>query len=261
MLDKDYRPQQPARLPLKEFAFRRLRDAVIHCEFEPGSFVSESRLADLFGLGKASVRSALARLSSCGLATPCGRRGWQIAPVTTRTIGHVIDLRARLEPALAQTVATDEIIAELRGLAGIGGAASGRDARASDMLFHYDRSFMDRLAAARGDAILQRWLAELWDRSAQICTILARTAPEAPVPADRARLVDALQSGDRNAAEALLRGGVESFERWVLRCLLEAPAILESRPVSAPRAAPRAHTIIAKGDGQRPVIQQRGVKT
>ena len=48
---------------LGEEIYRRIRRDIIGCVFVPGESCSESQLADLYGVGKAPVRWALAALS------------------------------------------------------------------------------------------------------------------------------------------------------------------------------------------------------
>jgi DNA-binding GntR family transcriptional regulator len=94
-------------------AYDRLRRAITRLELAPGAAVSEAQLVDGYGLSKAAVRAALARLRSEGLVVAEPRRGHVVAPLTVRDVLEIYDLRLMLEPpateAAAGLIAADEL--------------------------------------------------------------------------------------------------------------------------------------------------------
>ena len=60
---------------LGDAAHTRIRRAIVRLELPPGAAISEQQLVDAYGLTKASVRSALARLRRDGLVASAPRRG------------------------------------------------------------------------------------------------------------------------------------------------------------------------------------------
>src|SRR3954462_14840967 len=95
----------------------------MHLELAPGAGVSEAQLVNEFGLSKAAVRAALARLRAEGLVVAEPRRAHVVAPLTLRDVLEIYDLRLLLEPpgaeAAAGQIARDEL-ARLRKLAAPG---------------------------------------------------------------------------------------------------------------------------------------------
>src|SRR4051812_34184875 len=71
-------------------------------ELAPGAGVSEAQLVDAYGLSKASVRAALARLRAEGLVVAEPRRAHVVAPLTLRDVLEIYDLRLLLEPPGAE---------------------------------------------------------------------------------------------------------------------------------------------------------------
>src|SRR6266567_1174898 len=67
----------------------RLREDIVGCVLAPGESCSESQLAELYGVGKASVRRALAALSREGLVTARPRQGHTVAPVTLTSVNDL----------------------------------------------------------------------------------------------------------------------------------------------------------------------------
>jgi DNA-binding GntR family transcriptional regulator len=101
-------------------AYARLRHAIMRLELAPGAGVSEAQLVESFGLSKAAVRAALARLRAEGLVVAEPRRAHVVAPLTLRDVLEIYDLRLQLEPAAAEAAAgrmDRGEIARLRALA------------------------------------------------------------------------------------------------------------------------------------------------
>jgi DNA-binding GntR family transcriptional regulator len=86
-------------------AYQRLRHAIMRLELAPGAGVSEAQLVEGFGLSKAVVRAALARLRAEGLVIAEPRRAHVVAPLTLRDVIEIYDLRLLLEPAGAEAAA------------------------------------------------------------------------------------------------------------------------------------------------------------
>lgn len=239
MLDRDLQDTPGTSASLKDFALARIRDAIRTGELEPGEAISETLLATRFGLGKAAVRIALARLSANALVTRGTGRSWRVAELTPLSVAECLSLRRLLEPQLAEAHLTAAALGELEALAGPGAvvASAATSAPALDALRGYDRRFMARLVALHPGATLGRWLAELWDVSAQANAFLARTSDTPPPVHDRTPLVAALRRGDRAEAATLLDDAVAHAQRWTNASLLRLPQPLHV-PVRAPAGTP-----------------------
>lgn len=227
MYDKSSPFTAPAKNPssqiqLKDFAFKLLYDAILSCELWPGDYVSEAEFATRFGLSKTPIRDALTRLAAIGFVQTEQRRGWQISPLTGRSIGEVIELRRRLEPALINQRVDAQCVEDLSKLASILAATAGADATTTDATrYLYDRDFMNRLAMANGNQLMSRWLVELWDRSERIQRFVTRCTEQFPPLPDRMAIVDALENGDMEAAKVALLKPVEEFEFFATQALLQ----------------------------------------
>src|SRR3954471_15642368 len=96
---------------------------MMHLELAPGAGVSGAQLGDAFGLSKAAVRAALARLRAEGLVVAEPRRAPVLAPLTLRDVLEIYHLRLLLgrpgAEAAARRIAPDEL-ARLRKLAAPG---------------------------------------------------------------------------------------------------------------------------------------------
>lgn len=96
---------QTADTQLADQSFRQIYGAILAGSLAPGAQVSETDLMDKFGLTRAPLRNALARLVHAGWVTALPRRGYVVKPITLRDIREVFDLRKLLEPEAARRAA------------------------------------------------------------------------------------------------------------------------------------------------------------
>ncbi|MGH2551680.1 MAG: GntR family transcriptional regulator, partial [Thermomicrobiales bacterium] len=54
--------EEASNRPLAELAYERIKRAILRCDLEPGSQVTEEQLAERFGISRSVVRPALKRL-------------------------------------------------------------------------------------------------------------------------------------------------------------------------------------------------------
>lgn len=74
------------RVSLNEVAYQRLRDDIISCRLGPGQRLTEKQLAGDYELSTAPLRDALTRLDHEGLIRTVPRKGYQVAPLTPKSI-------------------------------------------------------------------------------------------------------------------------------------------------------------------------------
>ncbi len=126
-------PSEP-RVSLGEAAYRRVRGDIISCRLAPGQRLTEKQLATDIGLGISPVRDALTRLSHEGLVLTLPRKGYQVAPLTPKSIDDLFVVWEIVGPELVRLgirQATEEQIAAAKAgfkgldrLAGEGGRRS-----------------------------------------------------------------------------------------------------------------------------------------
>ncbi|MEP9414258.1 GntR family transcriptional regulator [Gordonia sp. VNQ95] len=82
---------------LVDVAARRIRDAILSGELQPGEKVVEENLCADLGFSRAPVREALRLLAQQGLVEHLPRRGVRVAEWSPRDILQLFELRALLE--------------------------------------------------------------------------------------------------------------------------------------------------------------------
>lgn len=85
---------------LGEAAYRRVREEIITCRLAPGSRLTERRLASDTGFGVSPIRAALTRLTQEGLIRTLPRKGYQVAPLTPKSIDDLFVVWEMVGPEL-----------------------------------------------------------------------------------------------------------------------------------------------------------------
>jgi DNA-binding GntR family transcriptional regulator len=244
--------------PLGDRAYSAIKRDIVWCALVPGVEVSESQLAERYGLGKAPVRAALVRLRQEGLVTPLARRGYQVAPVTIRDIKEIFQLRLVLEPTAARLAAghvDGEELERLDETLSVGYTPGDRESEAA--FLEANRRFHVAVAEKSGNRRLASMIDRLIEENDRILHLgLALGDRAGQFQHEHRELSEALVAGEGERAAELARSAIEGGERLVMEALLASPSVLEvplSRP-AAPVPVPAATTSVA---ARRRRVRQR----
>lgn len=208
-------------LPLRDQVLAVLRLRIVNGDYPPGERLTEDRLAEDFGVSRNPVREALRVAEAEGFVVMVPRRGAVVASPDATTIADLFAMRERLE-TLAARLAAER--ASARDVAGLRGLLD--DARAAT-----DRAEFSRLAELNSALHLRvieisgnRWLASI--ASALYLHVqwvfrigAAHRAPHSWV--EHIRLVDAIEAGDPDAAEAAAMAHVDAASAAALNELTQ----------------------------------------
>lgn len=207
-------------------AYERLRRAIMRLELAPGAAISEAQLVDGFGLSKAAVRAALARLRAEGLVIAEPRRGHFIAPLTMRDVLEIYDLRLLLEPpateAAAGRIDPDEL-ARLQALAEP--AVDFDDAASVEHFMSANRTIHLSIAEAAGNRRTARIIERLLDDSerARLVALRAGAASRGVRARQELQFVLAeLANGDGPRAAQLMAATIRAFRDELVESLQRA---------------------------------------
>ena len=96
--------QMDAYLPLRDVVFQTLRGAILKGDLKPGERLMELQLASKLGV----IREAIRMLEQEGLAVTIPRKGAEVAKMTEKDMGDVLQIRLSLE-ALAVRLSCENI--------------------------------------------------------------------------------------------------------------------------------------------------------
>ena len=91
------------RSSLKQIAYDTIKSKIIHCEFEPGSFLTEESVCQKLEMSRTPVRDALGRLEQEHLITMYPKKGFCVMPFTANEILDVYEGRILIEPYIIRT--------------------------------------------------------------------------------------------------------------------------------------------------------------
>ncbi|MDQ7800457.1 MAG: GntR family transcriptional regulator [Armatimonadota bacterium] len=206
------RAVRPKRGEGEAYCYQQLRRAVLEGRLVPGQRLVETELARMLGVGRAAVRTALARLEQEGVVERSPNRGARVRLLTEEEAVEILEARAALECLAARHAALrarPQDVRELRAILREMAAC----ARRGDSLGYSECNgrFHHVLVRASGHATAQRLLDSLWAQMVryQYRTVLAPGRLPRSLEEHRA-IVDAVAAKDPDAAEARMRAHLQA---------------------------------------------------
>ncbi|MGW1563016.1 GntR family transcriptional regulator [Streptomyces sp. NPDC002144] len=222
-----------------EAAYQRLRSDIVSCRLAPGERLTERALCDGTGFGMAPIRDALTRLDHEGLVRTLPRKGYQVAPLTLKSVDDLFAIWQIVGPAIAlqgvreantdqrqRAVAALTAMIELRK----SGPTDGRDRilRMTEL----DAELFDLFAAATDNAHLIAINARIRSEMARVWVLVSEA--DVPLPALDAddEWIDIVRRGDGAAASARVQAVSAEAHGRILRILSRWPSIVSNEITS-----------------------------
>jgi DNA-binding GntR family transcriptional regulator len=227
----------PQKRVLREEIRDKLIDDILNGRLMPGDRMIEIRIADRFGVSQAPVREALRDLELLGFAESSAFRGTIVRRISVDDLVQIYPIRAVLEGLAAREAAARMTTPGLRRLQKLletmRTAAARGDVRASvdaDFAFHLT------IVEASGNWLLQ----QSWERMRLATTTFLTVSKShrslAEIAERHVPVLEALQSGDPQTAEAAMRHHIDEPGQW-LRVALESEPARRRRPARQARPA------------------------
>ena len=187
--------------------YARLHQAILRGDFQPNERLIELDLAKLYNVGRAAIRTALARLEQDGLVVREPNRGARVRAISEAEAVERIEARAVLEGLAARYAARNASDADIAGLRAIVGEMEACLAE-GDLLGISERNgrLHERLLRIAGNQTVARLIEHLHIQHvrSQFRLILVPGRPQRSVAEHRA-IVEAVAARDPDAAEAAMR--------------------------------------------------------
>ena len=194
--------------------YERILTSIMEHRLTPGTKLVEEKLAGIFGVSRTRVREVLARLSHEGLITTVPNRGAFIASPTPDEARAIFDARRLLEPALLRYLckeAKPENIAQLR--AHVAQEAAARLANNRRAIIRLSGEFHIRIADMVGNSVMSKMMRELASLTCLIIVLYDSPTVPACTHDEHAGIIDAIASGDAEAAEAAMSAHLDHIEQ------------------------------------------------
>ena len=216
---KTFQRGRTERRVFREEIREQLIDDIISGRLAPGSRITETRLAQQFGVSQAPVREALRDLELFGFVVSSPFRGTQARKISTDDLLEIYPLRAAIEGVAAREAASRVDAATLKKLEKLIGtmrAAAERNDGAAHA--HADFSFHEAIIKAAGNRMLEHvWqsmrLATTTFVTHAMTQLTHRTLHE--IGERHLPVLAALRARDPRLAEAEMRRHIEEPGDWI----------------------------------------------
>ena len=200
---------------LAERVFHQLQDAIVRGELAPGSKITEPGLSKVYGISRGPLREAMRRLEAHRLIERVPHVGARVVKLSMKELLELFDLREALESMAARLAAehmTPEEIAGLRDVLALherqADLKSGEAyyQREGDLDFHY------RIVLGSHNHMLMNLLCDDLYYLVRLYRTQFSASGTRPQRAfvEHHRIVDAIEAGDAELAELLMRRHVSA---------------------------------------------------
>ena len=199
-------PSIGERTSLRERVAESLRAALVSGRMVPGTTYSIPALAEQFGVSATPVREAMLDLVNEGIMSAVPNKGFRVVELSDAELDQIAELRRLLEVPTVGDLAGAIDRAAVRRLRALADAVSDA-ARRGDVVGYVeaDRELHLALLAEAGNPRLVEMVGRLRDQSRLYgLEQLAADGVLVDSAAEHMRLIDALESGDRRAAERVM---------------------------------------------------------
>jgi len=197
--------QKRGHTAVDERIYRAVVNAVMSHRLPPGTRLGEAEFCDLYGVSRTTVRKALQRLAHDHIIELRPNRGAIVASPSPKEARDVFAARRALEREIVPLVVQRATPASLRAIrAAIEAEEAARRSADRAAWIRLGGEFHLLLAELAGNAVLQRFMAELVSRCSLIIALYEN--PGAPMCGnhDHQELLALIESGDAARATALI---------------------------------------------------------
>ena len=209
--------------------FDQIRTAIVRGDLAPGSKINEPQLSKHFGISRGPLREAIRRLEGCKLVEITPNVGARVVSLDARQAVEIYEIREVLEGlacGLAAQQATAQDCKQLRALL----AKHEREIESEDGKVYYqkegDLDFHYLIVALSGNARLFKLLCDELYHLLRLYRVQTSSQPSRPAQAFREhhRIVDAIEDGDAELADLLMRRHIASAKATLMQQIDEASA-------------------------------------
>lgn len=200
---------------LAERVFHQLQDAIVRGEIAPGSKITEPGLSKTYGISRGPLREAMRRLEAHRLIERVPHVGARVVQLSMQELLELFDVREALESMAARLAAEHMTKDEIAGLRNVLAVHESQDdlkrgeayyQREGDLDFHY------RIVLGSHNKMLMNLLCDDLYYLVRLYRTQFSASGSRPHRAfvEHHRIVDAIEAGDAELAELLMRRHVSA---------------------------------------------------
>jgi DNA-binding GntR family transcriptional regulator len=197
-----------------DYAYLRVRQAILSGELEPGSVLNQATLARTMGISTTPLREALRRLKAEGLVQLDAHRDAHVADLTAEEARDMLDLRRSLDPLGAALAAERRTKADIAVIRASHEGLEPLDVDATAQHLRAHRRFHAAIYQASHNDLLVKTLDELWDKADRYRLLALQNdrgdAAREQKRAEHRELMEAVISGDGDRAFSVMLAHIET---------------------------------------------------
>ncbi|MFD5541510.1 GntR family transcriptional regulator [Streptomyces sp. NPDC127079] len=221
---------------LGDTAYRQLRSDIVSCRLLPGQRLTERSLAETTGFGISPIRDALTRLSHEGLVRTLPRKGYQVTPLTLKSVDDLFTLWRIVGPETVRLGVQDATAEQRRQIiTALSAAIPGNDPTHDNTddqprlrLEAVTAAFASLAAATDNDYLIRVHDRLQNDITRILALITADTDTPTPEPPIDTEWLELVEHRNGDAAAARVRDYVTDLHTRVLRILTRWPSVVAS---------------------------------
>ncbi|WP_136065669.1 GntR family transcriptional regulator [Modicisalibacter radicis] len=224
---------------LAERVFNQLQDAIVRGELAPGTKITEPGLATAYGISRGPLREAMRRLETHRLIERVPHVGARVVKLSMRELLELFDVREAMESMAARLAARHMSAEEIAGLREVLAVHERQTdlsrgeayyQREGDLDFHY------RIVLGSHNRMLMTLLCDDLYYLVRLYRTQFSASGARPQRAfvEHHRIVDAIEAGDEELAELLMRRHVSASRENVAQryaAVLEEEAATTVTPI------------------------------
>ncbi|MBB3143528.1 GntR family transcriptional regulator [Halomonas organivorans] len=221
---------------LAERVFQQLQDAIVRGELAPGSKITEPGLSRTYGISRGPLREAMRRLEAHRLIERVPHVGARVVKLSIKELLELFDVREALESMAARIAAEHMTAEEITGLREVLALHERQSdlsrgeayyQREGDLDFHY------RIVQGSHNKMLMGMLCDDLYYLVRLYRTQFSASGSRPQRAfvEHHRIVDAIEAGDAELAELLMRRHVSASRENVVE---RYAAVLDQEQTATP---------------------------
>jgi DNA-binding GntR family transcriptional regulator len=201
-------------------AYERIREWITTLELAPGAPLNEQELAEALDMGLVPVREALKLLAHENLVVITPRHGLYVSDVNIPDLDQLSEMRLNLEGLGARLAAERATTDDLVVMEALRQELASTPSEDSRRLFDVDHKFHQAIARAAHNKYLAEALERVFGPSQRLWHLaMPRLGFLPPSVEEHVALFEAIQAGDGERAEAIMRQHVADFYAQVRQVL------------------------------------------
>ena len=205
--------------PLREIVYEQLKFQILKGKIKPGTRMMEVELAEDMGVSRTPVREAIRKLEKEALVVIEPRKGAYVSGISVKEMLDTLVVREELEALAASLAAKRVTEEELDDLdRNVRQYTEANASGAMDKIIHADESFHRKIVGLSGNKALIQLFESVQELSLRFRYLYYEDFSRYEnMPVEHKKIVEAIRSGDSDAARTMSDNHVKKLKDFVVR--------------------------------------------